>query len=62
MHLEEAKFDELFTFQYSYTYDPLKTLLKAVLDKLNTHQVQLLYFRDLADKLLKQSSFDKGLD
>jgi hypothetical protein len=39
LHFEEAKFDELFNFQFSYTYDPLKTLLKALLDKLNTHQV-----------------------
>jgi hypothetical protein len=37
-------------------------VLKQLIDKLNSQQVQLLYVKDLSEKLHRQSSLDKHYD
>ncbi len=62
MHFEDSKFDDLFSLHLTYQFDTLRSVLKQLIEKLNSQQVQLLYVKDLAEKLHRQSSLDKHYD
>ena len=57
---EESKLDELFEFKF--TYEALKSLLRQLLEKVNLHSTQMLYMRELSDKLQRQITSDKAFD
>ena len=46
---EETKLDELFSLTYSF--DPLKALLKVLLDRIGAQEKQIALVKDLGDKL-----------
>jgi hypothetical protein len=46
---EENKLDELFSMTYSF--DPLKTLLKALMDRFNGQQMQISSLKEIGDRL-----------
>ena len=62
LSIEESKLDELFTFQFKYSFDTLSNILRQLIEKMNSQQVQLLYLKDLSEKLHRQSSLDKHYD
>ena len=57
---EETKLDELFSLTYSF--DPLKALLKVLLDRIGAQEKQIALVKDLGDKLQRYSSLDKLVD
>ncbi len=57
---EETKLDELFNLTYSF--DPLKALLKILLDRIGAQDKQIALVKDLGDKLQRYSSLDKLVD
>ena len=60
MSVEEHKLDELFTLTYSF--DPLKTLMRSLLDKMAQQTTQLLYVRELGDRFSRQLSMEKVIE
>jgi len=62
LQVEESKFDELFSFEFKYTFDTLKLIMKQIIEKLNSQQAQIIYLRDQNDKMLKQAGTDKQFD
>jgi len=58
--LEEVKLDELFSLTYSF--DPLKTLLRVLLDRLAATDKHVSSLKDLGDKIQRYSSIDKLVD
>jgi hypothetical protein len=36
IQVEESKFDELFSFEFKYTFDTLKLIMKQIIEKLNS--------------------------
>lgn len=60
IHFEESKLNDLFSLQYNF--DPLKSTLKLLFDKLNQQSTQLLNFKDISEKVGRIASLDKLVD
>ena len=57
--MEESKLDDLFSCTINYSFDPLKSVIRILMDRMNNQDKQLAAFKELGDRFQRYSSLDK---
>ena len=48
--MEESKLDDLFSCTINYSFDPLKSVIRIIMDRMNNQDKQLAAFKELGDR------------